>query len=157
MRIIKTKKGLALLAVLVVAAVAAIGGYAYFNSTGAGNGSATVATTNGITFLITGNASGAVAPGGQSAISGNVHNGGTQAAGLVGPITGTVSLDSSNSASVLANCSAADFSIDPQNVPAGTTIAANGDYPFTTALHMANTGSDQSACKGAALDITWAG
>jgi hypothetical protein len=41
-RFIMSKKGFALLAVLVVAAAGAIAGYAYFTSTGTGSGSATV-------------------------------------------------------------------------------------------------------------------
>src|SRR5580765_1869164 len=50
MKVIKSRKGIALLAVLVVAAVAAVGAYAYFTSSGAGSGSATVgSTTNDIT------------------------------------------------------------------------------------------------------------
>src|SRR5581483_54182 len=50
MKFIKSKKGLVLLATLVVAAAAAIGGYAYFTSSGSGTGSATVgSTTNTIT------------------------------------------------------------------------------------------------------------
>ncbi|HEY0417439.1 MAG TPA: hypothetical protein VGC78_13735, partial [Gaiellaceae bacterium] len=53
MRIIKTKKGIALLAVLVVAAVAAIGGYAYFSSVGAGTGSASVGSSTPVVLTST--------------------------------------------------------------------------------------------------------
>jgi hypothetical protein len=45
-RFIKSKKGIALLATLVVAAAAAIGAYAYFTSTGTGTGSATVGSAS---------------------------------------------------------------------------------------------------------------
>src|SRR5437764_142756 len=42
MKLIKSKKGIALLAVLAVAVISAVGAYAYFTSTGNGTGSATV-------------------------------------------------------------------------------------------------------------------
>jgi len=44
MKILKTKKGLALLAAVAVFGVAAFGAYAYFTSTGTGSGTATVGT-----------------------------------------------------------------------------------------------------------------
>ncbi len=48
---IKSKKGIALLATLVVAAAAAIGAYAYFSSSGTGTGSATVGSSTA--FVVT--------------------------------------------------------------------------------------------------------
>jgi hypothetical protein len=45
-RLFKSKKGIALLATLVVAAAGAVAGYAYFTSTGNGNGSASVGTAS---------------------------------------------------------------------------------------------------------------
>ena len=53
MKLIKSKKGLVLLATLAVAVVAAVGAYAYFTSTGTGTSSAgTVGTAT--SWLVTG-------------------------------------------------------------------------------------------------------
>jgi hypothetical protein len=62
MKFIKSKKGIALLAVLVVAAVAAIGGYAYFTSTGTGTGSASVGTATNWSVGQTATSGGALYP-----------------------------------------------------------------------------------------------
>jgi hypothetical protein len=155
MQFFKQKKVVALLAAAAVA-ITAVGAYAYWTTSGAGTGSATAATTNGITFEITGGSTDLTGlyPGGSVAISnGNVHNGGSQAAGLVSPITGTVSVDEPFAT---AGCDASWFSVDDTTVPANTSIAAGGDYPFTTTLRMTNDAANQDACKGAALTITWA-
>ena len=148
----KTKKGLALLAALVVVGASAFGAYAYFTTTGTGTGSATVASSNGITLVITGGSTDAtgLVPGGSVAISnGKIHNGGTQEAGAAGTVTGTVS-------TTQVGCDATWFSVDNVVEPAGTSIAAGGDLAFATTLHMSNpTGVDQNGCKGAPLKITW--
>ncbi len=62
MSFIKSKKGLALLATLVVAAVAAIGGYAYFTASGSGTGSGVVGHSAD-TITVVGTAADAVTPG----------------------------------------------------------------------------------------------
>jgi putative ABC transport system permease protein len=49
-KVIKSKKGIALLAALIVAVAAAIGAYAYFTTTGSGTGSAAVGTDTAISL-----------------------------------------------------------------------------------------------------------
>jgi hypothetical protein len=63
MRLIKTKKGAALIVALVVVAASAIGAYAYFTSTGTGSGTATVGTSGG-NIYVTGSTGGTLYPGG---------------------------------------------------------------------------------------------
>ena len=70
MKVIKSKRGVALLAVLVVAAIAAFGAYAYWTTTGNGTGSATTGTDHGVTVNQTSPSSG-LYPGGSVALSGN--------------------------------------------------------------------------------------
>ena len=48
MKFLMSKKGVALLATLVVAAVAAFGAYAYFTAAGSGSGTASVGSASGI-------------------------------------------------------------------------------------------------------------
>jgi hypothetical protein len=63
-RFIRSKKGVALLATLVVAAVAAFGAYAYFSSSGHdGNASASVGHSTAFTFTLTGATGGPMYPG----------------------------------------------------------------------------------------------
>lgn len=49
MKLIKSKKGLALLAVLAIVAISAVGAYAYFTSTGTGSGTASTGTSANFT------------------------------------------------------------------------------------------------------------
>jgi hypothetical protein len=63
MRILKTKKGLALLAAVAVVGVAAFGAYAYFTSTGTGTGTATVGTAAN-NIYVSGTTTGTLLPGG---------------------------------------------------------------------------------------------
>jgi hypothetical protein len=62
MRLIRSKKGIALLAALAVAIIAAVGAYAYFTSTGTGTGSASVGTATNWTVGQTGSSGGALYP-----------------------------------------------------------------------------------------------
>lgn len=71
-RFIKSKKGLALLATLVVAAAAAVAGYAYFTTTGSGSGTASVGTSSNVT--ITGSTTGTLYPGTSEAVSFSANN-----------------------------------------------------------------------------------
>src|SRR5690242_9315578 len=65
MKILKTKKALALLAAVAVVGVAAFGAYAYFTSTGTGSGTATVGTAAN-NIYVSGTTSGTLYPGGSA-------------------------------------------------------------------------------------------
>ena len=67
MNFLKSRKGVALLAMLVVAAVAAAGAYAYFTTTGSGSGTGTVGTSSNL--VLTGTASATLYPGTSSPVS----------------------------------------------------------------------------------------
>ena len=64
-RFIKSKKGIALLATLVVAAVAAIGAYAYFTNAGSGSGTASVGSSSQVSLA--GTITGTLYPAGSPA------------------------------------------------------------------------------------------
>ena len=144
MRIIKTKKGLALLAVLVVAAVAAIGGYAYFSSTGSGSGTAGVGSSTPVTLSSAGVTG--LYPGGTSVpVTVSIQNtgGGNE---YVDTISGTVADN--------AGCLGSWFTVAPvtyQNTVApGKTVSAS---PTTVTLN--ESGSNQDACQGKTMTINW--
>jgi len=78
-----TKKTIAVLAVLLIAAVAAIGGWAYFSANGSGSGTATVGTSSNL--ALHGSTVGTLYPGSSVSISFTVDNpgGGTQRLGTI--------------------------------------------------------------------------
>ena len=78
-----TKRKIALLAALLVAAVAAIGGWAYFTANGSGSGTATVGTSSNL--VLHGSTVGTLYPGTTVPISFTVDNpgGGTERLGTI--------------------------------------------------------------------------
>ena len=138
------KRTWVLLAVVSAAVVAAVGGYAYFTTTGTGTGSATVGTDSGVTLHAT--TAGLLYPGGPSrTVSFTVDNpsNGHQWVGTIHLVT----VDTG-----VAGCSGADFTMPDvlagQNVApgSGTAITATGQ------LSMADNGN-QDACKNASLTL----
>src|SRR5690242_9497011 len=122
-RFIKSKKGLALLAALVVAVAASIGAYAYFTSTGTGTGHATVGSDTNFTVTPTDvSALNKLYPGGPSyAVDGKVVN--TSAGNQqLNTITATIK-DPSGAGSAYNGCTAADFALSASS---GWVVAVNG-------------------------------
>jgi hypothetical protein len=66
-RFLKSKKGLALLAALVVAIAASVGAYAYFTTTGSGTGSASVGTSSNL--VLAGTTADTLYPGTHTTVS----------------------------------------------------------------------------------------
>jgi hypothetical protein len=137
------RKRLVLLGVVaVVAGMAAFGAYAYWTASGTGAGTATVGTDSGVTIAVT-NTGAALYPGGSATITFHVQNDSTSSAVTVGkvvqdgPVTG-----------LPVGCSAADFSF--ADVTLNESVAASGNGAnHTGTLSMANTASNQDACKNA--------
>jgi hypothetical protein len=137
------RKRLAILGVVaVVAGMAAFGAYAYWTASGTGAGTATVGTDSGVTIVVT-NTGAALYPGGSATITFHVQNDSSSSAVTVGkvvqdgPVTG-----------LPGGCSAADFSFG--DVTLNESVAASGNGAnHTGTLSMANTASNQDACKNA--------
>ena len=137
------RKRLVLLGVVaVVAGMAAFGAYAYWTASGTGAGTATVGTDSGVTIVVT-NTGAALYPGGSATITFHVQNDSSSSAVTVGkvvqdgPVTG-----------LPVGCSAADFSFG--DVTLNESVAASGNGAnHTGTLSMANTASNQDACKNA--------
>jgi len=134
--------------VAVIAAMASIGAYAYWTTTGAGTGSASVANANG-TLVLHGTAASQLYPGGSSSVSFTADN-----AGASDLYVQTIHLVSVDADAGHALCDTADFSMPdvPSNtiVPAGQSGYALGG---SGTLSYANTAVDQGACKGASLTL----
>jgi len=151
-RIVKKmgKRGWILLALLLVGAVAAVGGYAYWTSTGTGSASATNASSNG-TIALNGSFAGGLAPGGSKTITFTADNAGTSSL-RVGTIHAVVSIDAPH---VALGCLASDFTVadvvQNQTVPASTSGFA---LPVNGSIVFADTASNQDGCKGATVTLT---
>lgn len=135
------KRNWILLGILaIVAAMAAFGAYAYWTASGTGSGTATIGTDSGVTIVVTDTGS-ALYPGGSATITFHVHNDSTTASVEVGkvvqdgPVTG-----------LPGGCAAGDFSFG--DVTLNESVAASSDgADHTGTLAMANTASNQDACK----------
>jgi hypothetical protein len=137
-----TKRLLLLGVVTVVAGMAAFGAYAYWTASGTGAGTASVGTDNGVNIVVT-DTGAALYPGGSATITFHVQNNSGSSSVMVGkvvqdgPVTG-----------LPVGCSAADFSF--ADVTLNESVAASGNgADHTGTLSMANSASNQDACKNA--------
>lgn len=167
MKLIKSKKGLALLATLAVAAVAAIGAYAYFTSTGTGTGSAQVGSASPWTVGESGSPSGALAMYPNASIgTGDIQ---THGYTVTNPSTGNQSLNqvvisiansdgsawSAQADTSKPACTAADFSVGGQPIGTAWTdtslaqdFAAGASHSATVTVQMIDNGFNQDNCQG---------
>lgn len=156
MKLIKSKKGIALLATLVVAVVAAVGAYAYFTTTGTGPGSAKVGSNTGLTITAGAVPTGLTPGGGAMSVPYSISNpsaNGVQNLGVVS-IAG-ITVDATHAGN---GCLASWFTSSPATTAVGT-IVAGGSYTSSggtdePTVQMNNIGSSQDACQGATLSFT---
>jgi hypothetical protein len=140
------KRTWVLLAVLCVAVVGAVGGYAYWTTTGNGTGSGTVGSAGQYTVTVS-FASGQLHPGGSVPVSGTITNN----------TSSDLQVSSVTEQGVTANngCTASWFHFSG-TVTGGTQTltAGGGSTGYTGTLSMDETGTNQDACQGATVDLT---
>jgi hypothetical protein len=137
-RFITSKKGIALLATLVVAAAAAVGAYAYLTTGGSGSGTATAgSTTNNLVIGTDTNAGSPVSvgsgllPGQSVAVSYSIYNPNTYSV-KVASVSGTT-------AQSVGTCENGPFSYTDDGTADGVTIAPGATAgPYTGTLAEAN-------------------
>jgi hypothetical protein len=137
------KRRWVVLALLVLGAVTAVGGYAYFTNSGSGSGTAAVGSASNI--VLSSDAINGLFPGGPDVtVTVHVSNPGSGNQ-FVNDISGTVP---NNGA-----CLGAWFQVDTKhlaaNVPAGTAPTT------TTKVRMVDPGTNQDACQGQTMAINW--
>lgn len=137
-------------AVLATAGVA----WAYWTTTGSGDGTATTAAANGTLTLHATADSSLLYPGGTADISITAENTST---GTSLKVT-TVSFDSLSvdTAHATAGCLASDYTVG--TVSTTPTVVAPGETSgvvATATLSMANSALDQDACKGAVVTLNF--
>jgi hypothetical protein len=156
MKLIKSKKGLAFLAALAVAVVAAVGAYAYFTSSGTGSGSATVGSDAGLVVTQTGTPpSGLLPDGATQDITIHVANTATfdQSLSAIHVTVADTASDGTSTPWVHTGCSDADFTVVDPTVAPETVIAAGSSQDFTATIQMDDTGLNQDGCKGATVPL----
>jgi hypothetical protein len=147
MKLLKSKKGIALLATLAVAVVAAVGAYAYWTTTGAGTGTVANASSNGTVTLHADWPASALYPGGSQSVSFTADNAG--ASNLYVGTIHTASITTSD-----PGCLPADFSM--ADVISNTVVLAGASgqsISGTGTLSFANSNVSQDACKGATVTL----
>jgi hypothetical protein len=140
----KSKKGLVLLATMVAAVVAAVGGYAYFTSMGTGSGNATVGSSSNI-VISNDTPAAQLFPGGAD-VTLPVHlqnpGGGNE---YVATVSGTVANNGS--------CLGSWFTVDPITYNAEVNHGATANT--STLVRMSDAATSQDACQGKTLTINW--
>lgn len=145
MKLIKSKKGISFLLIVAIAAISAVGAFAYWTTTGAGTGSAANAASNGEIVLTASWAADALYPGGDEVVSFTANNAGPSNL-YVGTVTSVVSTDD-------VDCLASDFTVAP--VAQGQIIEpGTEDLDDDGLIVFANSALNQDACKGATVTLT---
>lgn len=143
MKRFRSKKWLVALAAAAAIAALSVGAFAYFTTSGAGTGSASVGSPTGIE--LSGNPVGTLYPAGADLpVTVSIHNAGSGAQ-HVGTISGTVSTN--------GDCLGSDFEVD--DITYNDTLAAGDSDTASTKVRMLDSGSDQDACQGREMTINW--
>ena len=159
MKLLRNRKLVALMATLALGATA-VAGYAYFTSTGAGYGSATVGTSTAWD-VDTLTASGApLTPDGPIQTVGyTVKNNSSGQQNLANVAIKVANSDGTPWTSVLG-CSASDFSIGSQaagatfnDVAQAANLAAGATATGSVTIQMVDSGANQDACKDATVPL----
>jgi hypothetical protein len=147
MRKFFSKKRLFIPAAVAALMVVGVAAYAFWTTTGSGQGSATVAADNG-TLVIHATAPSGLTPGDSQDITFTVDNDNSSSL-----YVDTIHLDSVDADNA---CDVADFSMD--DVVEGATVPASTDgyaMPNKGTLTFADTEVNQDACKSANLTLTF--
>jgi len=127
--------------------------FAYWTTSGSGNGTATTASSNGTLALNVSAVSTNLYPGGSAPVTITATNSGATDLQLTTVAFASLSVDSTHAT---AGCLATDYSVGtvattPTDVLAGTTSGTVA----TATLSMANTALSQDACKGAVITLNF--
>jgi hypothetical protein len=165
MKLIKSKKGVALLAALAVAVVAAVGAYAYWTTGGAGSGSATNGTTTDNLVIV---GSGAatngtdnpvsiapgLTPGGNVVVTYRVFNPNSFSVHVANVITDTIANSADPSHALAPNTCLNSWFSFVQDAAANETIPANSlGVAHTGKLSMSDPDLNQNDCKSAVVTL----
>ncbi len=156
MKLIKSKKGLALLSVLTVALVAAVSATAYWSNGGSGSGTA-AAGSAGDNLVISASGWAGIQPGQTKDVDIKIDNSANSYSSHVDNIvldTSGITIDAGHS-----GCDPSWFSYDDSNGNINANLAAGSDananvFPAVGSLTFHDElAIDQNACKGASITV----
>jgi hypothetical protein len=160
-KVLKSKKGLVLLATMIVAVAAAVGAYAYFTTTGAGTGTASVGTSTAL--VLHGSAPANLYPGTSATVTFTADNPSTghqflNTIHLVSVVAYPTSLDRTNNTNAIATCgglNSATSDFQMADVPVNHDYATGSGQAVTPTgtLVMNNLNASQDTCKNALLKL----
>jgi hypothetical protein len=156
-----TKKRVLAALGVVGALTIAVAAFAYWTTSGSGSGSATAGSDAGVT--VAGNPSDGIYPGGSVPVTTTVTNSSSSQAQYVTNLHVTISIDATHAGN---GCEASWFTYkadseasgdsNPHTVALDTEIAPSGNTTVDGQVYMANTASNQDACKGATINLAYA-
>jgi len=142
------------------AVVAGALAFAFWTTSGSGSGTATAGTDAGVT--VSGDPANGIYPGGSVPVTSTVTNSSATQSQHVQNLHVAISIDSAHAT---AGCSASWFTYkadsegsgdsNPHTVTLDTDIAASGTHNVNGHVFMANTNSNQDACKGATINLAY--
>lgn len=153
------KRVLIALSVVGTLAVASIA-LAFWTTSGSGSGSATAGSDANVT--VSGDPANGIYPGGNVAVTTTVTNSSSTQAQYVSNLHVAISIDSAHAT---AGCDSSWFTYkadsqasgasNPHTVALNTELAASGSTNVAGKVYMANTATNQDACKGATIDLAY--
>jgi hypothetical protein len=155
-----TKKRL-LFALSVISVLAiAVAAFAYWTTSGSGTGSATVGSDAGVT--VSGDPANGIYPGSDVAVTTTITNSSTTQAQQVSSLHVAISIDATHAGNGCEESwftykadSEASGASNPHSVAMNTEIPASGSHTVDGKVFMANTASNQDACKGATINLAY--
>jgi hypothetical protein len=156
MKFIKSKKGLALLAVLAVSVISAVGAYAYFTTSGTGTGTGGVGTSSAVTVSQVGSISDLLPGSAAQAVDFKINNP-LSTPQYITQVAVSISSVTAPNADATHPCSASDFAISGSPVAIDQDLAS-GDTSFSPSgatLAMNDSNSNQDGCKGATVNLAF--
>jgi hypothetical protein len=138
-----TRKRLILAAIGAVAVALTTGAFAYFTASGTGTGTAAVGSASTVN-LSSGSVSGLYPGGADVPVTVTIANPGSGSQ-HVGTVSGSVADNGS--------CLGDWFEVD--SVAYDGTVAAGGSDTTSTDVRMLDSGTNQNACQGKTMTITW--
>jgi hypothetical protein len=154
------KRMLTALSVVGVIAIATAA-FAYWTTSGSGSGSATAGSDAGVTA--SGDPANGIYPGSSVAVTTTVTNSSSSQAQYVSNLHVAISIDSAHAT---AGCQASWFTYkadsqasgtdaNPRTVALNTELAASANTTVDGHVFMADTASNQDACKGATINLAY--
>jgi hypothetical protein len=158
-KLTRKRKLIALSAVgaLAVAAIA----FAYWTTSGSGSGSATAGSDAGVT--VSGNPSDGIYPGGSVPVTTTITNSSSSQGQYVANLHVSISIDATHAGD---GCEASWFTYkadsessgdsNPHTVAVDSQLAPSGSEAVDGDVFMADSGTNQDACKGATINLDYA-